>query len=183
MDKNVLPVAIVGAGPVGLAAAAELVTRGVTPLILEAGDSAGAAVRKWGHVRVFSPWRYDIAPAARALLERSDWSAPNGDAYPTGHELIDDYLAPLAMLAEIAPHLHLSHRVTHITRDGFDKMKTTGREDAPFAITVSTPSGDRTLLARAVIDASGTYGVPNPIGASGTAARGEAAASDRIHYG
>ena len=182
-DRTALPVAIIGAGPVGLAAAAELVTRGVTPLILEAGESAGAAVRQWGHVRIFSPWKYDIAPAARALLERSDWRAPDGDAYPTGNELIDEYLAPLAALPEIAPHLRLRHRVTQIAREGFDKMKTTGRDDAPFAITVSTPSGEETLLARAVIDASGTYGVPNPIGASGTAARGEAAASGRIHYG
>ena len=183
MDRSALPVAIVGAGPVGLAAAAELVTRGVTPLILEAGKLAGAAVRQWGHVRIFSPWKYDIAPAARALLERSDWRAPDGDAYPTGNELIDEYLAPLAALPEIAPHLRLRHRVMQIAREGFDKMKTTGREDAPFTITVSTPSGERTLLARAVIDASGTYGVPNPIGASGTAARGEAAAHERIHYG
>ena len=183
MDRSALPVAIVGAGPVGLAAAAELVTRGVTPLILEAGKLAGAAVRQWGHVRIFSPWKYDIAPAARALLERSDWRAPDGDAYPTGNELIDEYLAPLAALPEIAPHLRLRHRVMLIAREGFDKMKTTGRGDAPFAITVSTPSGERTLLARAVIDASGTYGAPNPLGASGTAARGEAAAHERIHYG
>ena len=57
MDRSALPVAIVGAGPVGLAAAAELVLRGVTPLILESGDSVGAAVRQWGHVRIFSPWK------------------------------------------------------------------------------------------------------------------------------
>jgi thioredoxin reductase len=183
VERNALPVAIIGAGPVGLAAAAELVTRGVRPLILEAGESAGAAVRQWGHVRVFSPWKYDIAPAARALLERSAWRVPDGESYPTGKELVDRYLAPLAALPQIAPHLRLRHRVTQIAREGFDKMRTTGREDAPFAITVSTPSGVQTLLARAVIDASGTSSTPNPIGASGTVARGEAASADRIHYG
>ena len=76
-ERAALPVAIIGAGPVGLAAAAELVTRGVTPLILEAGETAGAAVRQWGHVRIFSPWKYDIAPAARELLDRAGWRAPD----------------------------------------------------------------------------------------------------------
>ena len=183
MNRNALPVAVIGAGPVGLAAAAELITRGETPLILEAGATAGASVRKWGQVRIFSPWKYDIAPAARDLLERCGWRAPDGEAYPTGRELVDGYLAPLAALPEIAPHLRFEHRVTGIARAGFDKMKTNGRDEAPFAITVATPLGERVLHARAVIDASGTYGIPNPLGASGTAALGEAQAAERVHYG
>ena len=183
MNRNALPVAVIGAGPVGLAAAAELITRGETPLILEAGATAGASVRKWGQVRIFSPWKYDIAPAARDLLERRGWRAPDGEAYPTGRELVDGYLAPLAALPEVAPHLRFEHRVTGIARAGFDKMKTNGRDEAPFAITVATPLGERVLHARAVIDASGTYGIPNPLGASGTAALGEAQAAERVHYG
>ena len=184
MDRNALPVAVIGAGPVGLAAAAELIKRGVTPLILEAGDKAGASVREWGQVRIFSPWKYDIAPAARELLERSGWSAPDGEGYPTGRELIARYLAPLAALPEIAPHVRFGHRVTSIARLGFDKMKTAGREDAPFSITVRSASGtQQDLLARAVIDASGTYGIPNPLGASGTPALGESESAQRIHYG
>jgi len=55
---DMLPVVVIGAGPVGLAAAAELAERGITFLVLEAGDSAGAAISQWGHVRLFSPWRY-----------------------------------------------------------------------------------------------------------------------------
>ncbi|HUQ41992.1 MAG TPA: NAD(P)-binding domain-containing protein, partial [Candidatus Limnocylindrales bacterium] len=165
MNNDPLPVAVIGAGPVGLAAAAELVKRGATPLVLEAGDAVGAAVLRWGHVRIFSPWKYNIAPAARDLLERSGWVAPDGDGYPTGRDLVDAYLTPLAAVPEIAPHLRLGHRVTRVTRRGFDKMKTAGRDDAPFAITVETNDGESEVLARAVIDASGTYGLPNPIGA------------------
>lgn len=183
MNKTELPVAVIGAGPVGLAAAAELIARGETPLILEAGAGAGAAVRRWEQVRLFSPWTYDIAPAARTLLERSGWRAPDGEAYPTGGELVERYLAPLAALPEIRPHLRLEHRVTAIARSGFDKMRMEGREDAPFAITVATPSGGRVLHARAVIDASGAYGIPNPLGASGAPALGEAQAARWIHYG
>ena len=71
-----LPVAVIGAGPVGLAAAAHLLSRGLEPLIFEAGDEVGASVRGWGHVRVFSPWEYNIDPAAEELLVASGWKAP-----------------------------------------------------------------------------------------------------------
>ena len=76
MDKT-LPVAVIGAGPIGLAAAAHLAARGLTPLILERGPSVGTALQAWGHVRVFSPWAYNIDPTARALLEETAWTAPN----------------------------------------------------------------------------------------------------------
>ena len=68
-----LPVIVIGAGPVGLAAAARLVERGVRPLVLERGIGAGAAMESWGHVRVFSPWLYNIDHAARDLLEADGW--------------------------------------------------------------------------------------------------------------
>ena len=183
MDMKTLPVAVIGAGPVGLAAAAELVKRGVMPLIFEAGGTPGAAVLRWGHVRVFSPWKYDVAPAARELLERAGWREPDPEAFPTGRELVDLYLAPLANTPEIAPHLRFGHRVTSVTRDGFDKLKTNGRDDVPFTINARTPSGEATFTARAVIDASGTYLDPSPLGASGAPARGERDAAARISYG
>ena len=66
-DLKTLPVAIIGAGPVGLAAAARLIERGLQPLIFEKGSHVGAAVADWGHVRVFSPWRYNIDTAARSM--------------------------------------------------------------------------------------------------------------------
>ncbi len=183
MSTHELPVAVVGAGPVGLAAAAQLAQREATPLVLEAGPSVGTCVLEWGHVRVFSPWKYNTDPVARAMLARHGWTAPDGEAYPTGGELVDRYLAPLARLPEIQPHLRLGHRVRSIARAGFDRMTTAGRERAPFAITVTNGDGEHELLARAVIDTSGTYGSPNPLGANGTPARGETALAGRIHYG
>jgi thioredoxin reductase len=178
---NELPVAVIGGGPVGLAAAAQLLKRGATPIVLEAGPQVGASVLRWGHVRIFSPWKYDIDPAARELLAPTGWIEPDGEGYPTGRELVEAYLAPLGRA--LGDRVRLEHRVTAVARLGFDKMKTDGREAAPFALTVATPRGEEQILARAVIDASGTYGVPNPLGASGVLARGEAAAADRIHYG
>ena len=183
LDRE-LPVAVIGAGPVGLAAAAQLIKRGTTPLILEAGTSVGASVLRWGHVRIFSPWKYNIDAAARELLDRAGWNSPEGDEYPTGRELVESYLAPLASVPEIARNLLTDHRVTDVTRLGFDKMRTVGRDEAPFAITVATPSGaEKQILARGVIDASGTYTLPNPLGGSGTPARGESQAAQRIFYG
>src|SRR3546814_2948819 len=44
-------------------------------------------------------------------------------------------------------------------------------------------SGEQRLLARAVIDASGTWQRPNPIGIDGLPVPGEAEAAERIAYG
>ena len=87
-----LPVAVIGAGPVGLAAAARLIERGILPLVFEQGATVGAAVLEWGHVRVFSPWKYNIDDAARVLLEDADWSAPDPDYLPNGREIFDGIL-------------------------------------------------------------------------------------------
>ncbi len=181
---DTLPVAVIGAGPIGLVAAAQLVSRGERPVVLEAGDAVGDSIRRWGHVRLFSPWKYLTEPVSRGMLESAGWTLPDPDGLPTGGELVSGLLEPLAALPQIAPHLRLGHRVVSVTRRGFDKTKTAGREAAPFELVVQRADGSRErLLARAVIDASGTYTTPNPIGAGGLAADGEAEAADRIHYG
>ena len=184
MTQETLPVAIIGAGPVGLAAAAQLVSRGEVPILFEAGAEVGAGVRQWGHVRVFSPWRYNVDPTAAAMLEKTGWTMPDPEHLPTGRELVDEYLEPLAALPEIRPSLRLGTRVLRVTRRGVDKLRTDGRDSAPFVLRVLTPAGEeQDILARAVIDASGTYGSPNPLGADGTPARGEATVHDRVFYG
>ncbi|WP_157244916.1 FAD-dependent oxidoreductase [Nonomuraea typhae] len=166
-----LPVVVIGAGPVGLAAAAHLAERGQDFLVLEAGEQVAASVVRWGHVRVFSPWKYNIDAAARRLLEADGWTGPDPGRLPTGGELISDYLAPLAKL--FGDKVRLGARVTAISRLGYDRVRTNGREDAPFLIRLE--SGEE-LRARAIIDASGTYTTPNVLGASGLPAHGEEAA-------
>jgi hypothetical protein len=178
-----LPVAVIGAGPVGLAAAAHLVERGIRPVILERGASVGATLLEWGHVRVFSPWRYNIDAAARRLLEDAGWQAPADEELPTGGEIVRSYLQPLAALAGIAPNLKLGATVTAITREGRDKLADKGRAEAPFVVRYRDSSGEHSVTARAVIDASGTWTRPNPIGVDGLAVPGEMEAADRIAYG
>jgi len=110
-----LPVVVIGAGPVGLAAAAHLADRNIDFLLLESGDEVAAAIRQWGHVRLFSPWRYNIDATAQVLLEKTAWTAPDLDANPTGADLVEEYLAPLAATPQIAPRLRLGHKVTAIS--------------------------------------------------------------------
>jgi hypothetical protein len=184
MSTEKLPIVVIGAGPVGLAAAAHLVKRGESPIVLEAGPVVGHGVRTWGHVRLFSPWRYVVDSAAASLLEPTGWQAPAAEALPTGHELVERYLVPLAATAQLAPTLRLSTRVLSVTRQRRDKMKDTGRDTAPFVITVRHGDGkEQRIPARAVIDASGTYQTANPLGASGVPALGEPAHARRIFYG
>src|SRR5215208_5184949 len=176
-------VAIIGAGPVGLAAAAHVLERGLRPIVLEAGDSAGHSVRQWGHVQLFSPWEYNIDRAAARLLASIGWNSPVPDQYPTGAELVERYLEPLATKTVLASHIQTSSPVTDISRVGFDKLKTNGRQSAPFEIRYQNGSGPKAVRADAVIDASGTWHSPNPAGANGLPAIGEQQTADKIAYG
>lgn len=161
------PVAIIGAGPVGLAAAAHLARRGLPFVVYEAGSSAGAAVALWGHTRLFSPWRYVTDPAARDLLAAGDWVAPDPEALPSGQDLVDDYLAPLASTPQLAPHIQYGATVLAVSRRGMDRTRTAGRAGAPFVLRVEQRGRVREELAGAVIDCSGTYRNPNGLLASG----------------
>ena len=183
ITKLNLPVAVLGAGPIGLAAAAHLIERGFMPLVFEPGTAVGANLETYRHVRLFSPWQYNIDKAARKLLERSGWLAPAQDGLPTAGELLDTYLAPLAKLPEMASALKLGHKVIQVARQGFDKVKSRGREQAPFVIRVAGPEGERDYHAQAVIDATGTWSNPNPLGANGLPALGELGLAGKITYG
>lgn len=176
-------VAILGAGPVGLAAAAHVLERGMEPVVFEAGPTTGHAVRKWGHVQLFSPWEYNIDKAAERLLSATGWNKPQLDQYPTGAELAERYLDPLATRTTLKDHIRTRSMVTGVGKVGFDKVKTKGRENAPFEIRYQNGRGPEVLHADAVIDATGTWFTPNPAGANGLAAIGEHDVQDRIAYG
>ncbi|KOX21800.1 flavoprotein [Saccharothrix sp. NRRL B-16348] len=160
-----------------MAAAAHLLERGLRPLVLEAGPQAGAAVAQWHHVRLFSQWSELVDPAARRLLEPTGWTAPHGQGYPTGAEWAARYLVPLA--EALGDHVRLNARVVGVARRGRDRVVDSGRDTEP--LTVHLDNGER-ITAQAVIDASGTWGSPNPLGGDGLPAAGEREAADRITY-
>lgn len=179
MSAQRLPVVVIGAGPVGLAAAAQLLDRDIDVVVLEAAEDVGASPRDWGHVRLFSPWRYNVDKTAVRLLEAAGWTPPPPEDMPTGEDLFRRYLRPLAALPRLRERIRVNRRVTGISRAGVDKTRTEGRGDLPFLVRTETED----VTARAVIDASGTWWTPNPLGAAGLPARGEAALAHRIHYG
>lgn len=184
MTPQTLPVAVIGAGPVGLAAAAHLLERGETPIVFEMGDSIGANVLNWRHVRMFSPWEYTVDSATVRLLKAHGWQMPPANEAPTGGDLVDLYMRPFAELPEVRDHIHLNARVVAVSRRNIDKMKDAGRESAPFVLHIAYADGREKLIeARAVIDASGTWHKPNPLGSGGLPAVGEQRHSQHIFYG
>ena len=180
MSETDLPVVVIGAGPSGLAAAAHLLDRGLAPLVLEAGPSAGTSVRQWHHVRLFSRWGELVDPAAEKLLAPTGWQAPDADRYPTGAEWAEDYLQPLA--DALGDRVRYGARVVGVARRGRDRVVDADRDTEPLTVHVTTATGEERITARAVVDASGTWGLANPLGADGLPALGERAAADRITY-
>ena len=138
-------IAIIGAGPVGLAAAAHALERGMTPIVLEMGPEAGHAIRQWGHVRMFSPWEYNIDKASQRLLTAAGWNSPEQKVYPTGAELLEHYIEPLATRTALKDHIRTSATVMAISRVGFDKVKTKGRDAAPFEVRYQNGKGPVSL--------------------------------------
>lgn len=181
-----LPVVVIGAGPVGLAAAAHLLERGLQPLVLEAGPSAGSAVRDWAHVRLFSTWAEVVDPAAEKLLAPTGWTAPDGTTYPSGGDWAEKYLQPLAdALGD--DKVRFGARVTGVSRLGRDRVVDADREQQPFTVHVTYADGtadgaEERITARAVVDASGTWSTPSPIGGDGLPALGERTAGEHISY-
>ena len=178
-----LPVAVLGAGPVGLAAAAQLIDRGIPFVLFEAAPTVGANLLDYGHVRLFSPWRYDVDPTMARLLQTTGWQPPVVDELPLAGDVVARVLEPFSRLPQVASALQLSTRVVAVTREGFDKVKSAGRETAPFVIRAVRLGETVEFKARAVIDSTGTWNTPNPVGAGGLPAIGEPEHTDRIFYG
>ncbi|MDM5310664.1 FAD-dependent oxidoreductase [Peribacillus frigoritolerans] len=182
-DKSALPVAIIGGGPVGLAAAAHLLKKGEKFIVLEAGDSAGSSMLEWGHVRMFSPWQYNIDKAAKELLEKTGWTSPDEEALPTGRELVKEYLLPLSNLSEIKEQIILHAKVVGVAKKAHDKLKTGKRDTVPFQLYVEVNGDTKVIEAKAVIDSSGTWSNPNPILSNGIWTNAERKLHNQIHYG
>ncbi|MFH4921510.1 NAD(P)-binding domain-containing protein, partial [Staphylococcus cohnii] len=178
-----LPVAIIGAGPIGLAAAAHLTIKKVPFIVFESGKTVGNNILEWQHIRLFSPWQYDIDKAARKLLEETNWESPQDDVLPTGKELVDQYLMPLSKLPVLKESIQYNSKVISISRKQNDKMKSLDREKKPFEIYVEKNNDIEIVEARAIIDATGTWGNPNPATSNGVWLNSEKQCLNHIEYG
>jgi hypothetical protein len=76
-------------------------------------------------------WTYNTDPVSVELLASSGWTPPPADAFPTGRDVVTQYLTPLAQHPRIAPHLWLNTRVIGVSRVGVDRTKTADRERRP----------------------------------------------------
>jgi thioredoxin reductase len=181
--QNNLPVAVIGAGPVGMAAISHLHKRNIPFLLFESGPNVGSSILSWAHVKVFSPWKYNIDKSAKELLRNSGWQEPTESEVHSGKEFYELYLKPLSELPALRDHIYLNSKVIAVGRKNMDKMKTMSREKTPFLIQVQEQQDIKTYEARAIIDTSGTWLSPNPVGSGGNFAVGEAENADHIFYG
>lgn len=177
------PVAILGAGPVGLAAAAHLCLAGKAFILLEKGTEVAENIKSWQHVRLFSPWQYNVDKAAKQLLLKSGWTMPKEDVLPTGQEIREVYLKPLANLPEIKPYISFNTTVVGISKKNHDKMKSAYRNSAPFVIYTEQNGETVRIFASAVIDATGTWATPNSVHADNIWTSAEQKLAEKIFYG
>lgn len=165
-------VIVVGAGPMGIAAAIGALDRGFEVTVLEA-EEVGASLRTWGRTRFFSPFGMNVSPRMAELL---DGSRPADDVLLTGGEFADLILLPLADREPLRGCIRTRTRVVGIGRRNLTREEYAGhplRAERPFRLLVETPAGEETLEAEIVLDATGGYRIPKPLGAGGLLARGE----------
>lgn len=170
---------VIGAGPIGIAAALEAIDRRYDVTLLEAGEP-GDSLRKWGSTRFFSPFAMNATPRMRAML---NGSSRDDDALLTGQEMIDAVLRPLAAQEPLRSRLKTHHRVLAIGRRGLTREEYAGhplRSERPFRLLADTPNGEETFESEIVLDATGGYRLPRAFGAGGLPAAGASRASSHI---
>lgn len=184
MSPTPRKIAILGAGPTGLEAALAAAEAGLPFTLYEAGPTAAAFMRMWGHVRLFSPWDLDVSPRARRALEAAGHEVPSGDECPTGEELADKIFEPLTLLPALDEHIRFRTPVVAVGREGLLKSEEIGtdvRSQHPFRLLLTDSQG-REWVERAeiVLDCTGNYGTPNALGDGGIPAPGEEDLEDII---
>ena len=181
---NEKTIAVIGAGPVGISAAVHLKTRGLQPLVIDKGASVGHAMKEWGHVRVFTPWQYVTDKAVVELLEKTGWEHPDKEHLPTGLEIVEQYLKPAASLPELKDAIIYNAEVIAVSKQGRSKSSSHNRDEVSYTIHYKTVDGEHHIVeADGVVDASGTWYNPNPIGADGLPVAGEKESKEFIAYG
>lgn len=169
-------IAILGAGPTGLDAALAAAEAGLPFTVYEQAAAPAGHVCSWGHVRLFSPWDLNVSPRMARALGAAGREVPVGDSCPTGAELVQRVLAPVAGLPVVAPHLRLATRVVAVGRKGLlkhEEIASDERAARPFRLLVRDAAGERFEEADVVLDCTGTWGQPNRLGDGGLPAPGE----------
>eukprot|EP00193_Tetraselmis_chui_P000612 CAMPEP_0177753584 /NCGR_PEP_ID=MMETSP0491_2-20121128/1541_1 /TAXON_ID=63592 /ORGANISM="Tetraselmis chuii, Strain PLY429" /LENGTH=459 /DNA_ID=CAMNT_0019268885 /DNA_START=137 /DNA_END=1517 /DNA_ORIENTATION=- len=176
-------VAVIGAGPVGLHAALRLLEEeGTEVLLLERGAEVAANVKEWGHVRLFSSWKYNCRESVLTKLQSVGLVEQNPfdpEAFPTGGEYREKYLTKIYQYLRESPRAQviLGCNVESVTRDGFhkqDDLNGGARKSRPFHLLLSGDDHREWFeSADLVLDCSGTWGNNLYMGPGGAPAVGE----------
>ena len=175
--------AVIGAGPIGIEAAIAAATVGYDVRVFERGG-IGAAARLWGPVRMFTPWRLNRSTLGARLAKEAGAPEVDPEACPTGDELVEQYLAPLAAHGLLRGRIETNLCVASIARDGLQKGDLFGKPERalrPFRLLCERDGEELDFLADAIIDASGTYATPRWLGSGGAPAAGERSTFLRRH--
>ncbi len=182
-----LRLAIVGAGPIGLEAALYARQRGFHVQVFEKGR-IGENLRRWGHVRLFTPFAMNASEWGKAALKRAsgDFELPCDDSLLTGREYVAGYLEPLSRLPLLAGCIFEETSVRAIGRWSLGKNQGIGsphRGHEPFRLLVESERGQQTVEADLVFDCTGTFPHHNHLGAGGIPCPGEQSLQAHIDYG
>ena len=176
--------AILGAGPIGLETALGAAQRGWPFTVYEATPAVAGHVRRWGHVRLFTPWSMNVSDRMASAMRRSGVEVPEGDELPTGAQLVERLYDPVAQLPELEGRIRVGTRVEAVGRERLlkhEEIGTGARDEHPFRLLLTDPDGEEVVeSADVVVDCTGTYGNPNALGDGGIPAPGERAFADRI---
>jgi thioredoxin reductase len=178
-------VAVVGAGPIGLEAALYARASGCSVALYDRGNIA-EHVRRWGHVRLFTPFGHNCTPLGlKAILhEKPSRSLPGEGDLVTGREFRDVYLVPMAESESLLESLHLEHTVLQVGRGTGSKKSEPDEANRPFRLLVRDGKGqERIDTADVVLDCGGVYRTPNWLGDGNIPAVGELAARPHIAWG
>src|SRR5699024_12134495 len=94
----------IGGVPVGVSVASHLVSRNQPFILFESGEQVGTSFLDYGHVRVFSPWQYNIDPASKKLLIEHGWNEPVPKRLPCASAICYAHGNALPDHPDLKPH-------------------------------------------------------------------------------